>query len=168
MKNFRYAIIVIMLLLISAPESYSYSPKGKNLGIGIMLGEPTGFTLKLWTQKDIAFAFSVGNSYLGRLRIGMDYLWHFNAFNSNVVNLYAGPGIAVGIGESGGWWYKDKNKVWYQENNEFGLGARGVMGMNIVPRNSPFEIFGEFGLMLGFLPGTYTNFEGSVGIRFYF
>lgn len=168
MKYFRYAIIVLIILLISAPESQSFSPKGKKLGIGVMLGEPTGFTLKMWTQKDIAFAFSVGNSYLGRLRIGMDYLWHFNAFNSNIVNLYAGPGVAVGIGESGGWWYRDKNKVWYQENDNLGLGARGVLGMNIVPRNSPLEIFGEFGLMIGILPGTYTNFEGSVGIRFYF
>ena len=168
MKNFKYAILAIIILLISAPESQSFSPRGKDFGLGIMLGEPTGLTMKIWTQNDEAFAFSLGNSYLGQLRIGMDYLWHFNAFNSNIVNLYAGPGLAVGIGENGGWWYNHKNRTWYKEEDDIGLGVRGVIGINVVPRNSPIEIFCEIGLMIGFLPGTYTNMEGAIGIRYYF
>jgi hypothetical protein len=168
MKKFRYVLMIIMILFVSTQALKSYSPNGKSFGIGVMVGEPTGLTLKLWTQRDIAIAISIGNSYFGSLRIGADYLWHFNAFNSSIVNLYAGPGIAVGIGESGGWWYKNKNKYWYKGENETAVGIRGILGMNIVPRNSPIEIFGEIGLMIGILPMTHTNGEGSVGIRFYF
>lgn len=168
MKTFKYALLLIMSFLILTPESNAFSPKGRNFGIGVIVGEPTGLTAKIWTQKDIALALSIGNSYLGSLRIGMDYLWHFNAFNSSAVNLYAGPGVAVGIGESSGWWYKDKDQKWYKGSDEIGLGVRGVLGINIVPRDSPIEIFGEAGLMVGVLPGTYANFEGALGIRFYF
>ena len=164
MKNSTYITLTISLILISTLELMSYSPKGKDFGFGIMLGEPTGLTAKLWTSRDNAFAFNVGN-----FRIGADYLWHFNAFNSKIVNMYSGPGIAIGIGESGGWWYHNKNKVWFREDNDdIGFGVRGVFGINIVPRNTPLEIFGELGVMIGLLPGTFTNVEGAIGIRYYF
>jgi len=168
MKNFKFLILAIIIMLISATESKPNAPQGKNFGVGIILGEPTGLTIKLWSQPNEAFAFSVANSYLGNLRLGMDYLWHFNAFNSNVVNLYAGPGVAIGIGDNGGWLYTNDNKTWYKEKDDIGLGVRIVFGMNIVPRNSPLEFFGEMGYMLGFLPGNYSNVEGALGIRYYF
>lgn len=162
-------LIIISLIIMSTSQLFSFSPKGKDFGFGITLGEPTGLTAKLWTNKENAFVFSLGNSYLGNLRIGADYLWHFNAFKSRIVNMYAGPGLAVGIGESGGWWYHNKNKDWYKESDDdLGLGVRGVFGINVVPKNTPLEIFGEIGVMVGFLPGTFTNVEGAIGIRYYF
>lgn len=165
---FRYALLILIVLLISAPGLLSYSPKNKTFGFGIMVGEPTGLTIKLWTERDKAIAISLGNSYLGSLRIGADYLWHFNAFNSNIVNLYAGPGLAVGFGESGGWWYHNKNKYWYKNENDVGFGVRGVFGMNVVPRNTPLEFFGEIGVLVGIIPASHTNVEGAIGVRFYF
>lgn len=168
MNKYKNALLVLIILLTAAPVLKAYAPMGKDFGFGIMLGEPTGLTAKLWTQKDMAFAFSIGSSYLGKLRIGADYLWHFNAFNSTVVNMYAGPGLAIGIGESGGWWYNDKNKKWYKKNDELGFGMRGVFGINVVPKKSPLEFFGEIGVMVGFLPDIYSNAEGAIGMRFYF
>jgi hypothetical protein len=169
MKKFKYiCFFTILLLILSTSVSKSFSPMGRNFGFGIMLGEPTGLTAKVWSSKDEAWVFSLGNSYLGRLRIGADYLWHFNAFNSSVVNMYAGPGFAVGIGESEGWWYHNKNKYYYKEDDEIGFGVRGVFGINIVPKRTPLEIYGEIGVMVGILPATHTNAEGAIGIRFYF
>lgn len=150
-------------------EQLSSQLKNKEFGIGIMLGEPTGLTAKLWFEKDQALAISVGNSYLGSLRVGADYLFHFDAFKSRIVNMYAGPGIAAGFGHNGGWWYSHKNHIWYREDDEdIGFGVRGVFGINIVPRRTPLEIFGEIGVMIGIVPGTYANGEGAIGIRFYF
>jgi hypothetical protein len=168
MNKFKYILFIFIIILLSSTGLKSFSPNGKDFGFGIMIGDPTGLTAKIWTQKDRALVFSLGNSYLGNLRLGVDYLWHFNAFNSNIVNLYAGPGMAIGFGESGGWWYQDKNRKWYRSNNDIGLGVRGVFGINIVPKRSPIEIFGEIGVMVGVLPGTYANVEGDIGIRFYF
>lgn len=168
MRNLKYVLLTVIILIISVTDSQSFSPKGRNFGIGLMVGEPSGLTLKIWTQTDKAFALSVSNSYLGNLRLGVDYLWHYNVFNSSVANLYAGPGFAIGIGENGGWLYNEKDKGWYKDNDDIGIGVRGVVGFNLVPRNTPLEFFGEVGLMIGFLPGTFTNMEGGVGFRFYF
>lgn len=168
MRNVKYGIFIFIAILMSTQALKAYAPMGREFGLGIMVGEPTGITAKFWIDGGKAVALSVGNSYMGKLRIGADYLWHFNAFNSQVVNLYAGPGIAVGIGESGGWWYQNKNKTWYKEDDDIGFGVRGVFGLNIAPRNTPLEFFGEVGLMIGILPANYTNTEGSIGVRFYF
>jgi hypothetical protein len=169
MKSIKYLLTLAIAFLTITYISSAFSPKGKEFGFGIMIGEPTGLTGKLWVAKDQALAFSVGNSYLGSLRVGVDYLFHFDAFNSKVVNMYGGPGLAFGFGESGGWWYHDEhNKYWYKKDNEIGFGVRGVFGINIVPKKTPFEIFAEIGVLVGILPATHTNAEGSLGIRFYF
>ncbi len=168
MKMFKILVLAIIIFIMYVPESKSFAPKGKDFGLGIIIGEPTGITAKYWTTSDNAFCFSLGNSYLGTLRLGIDYIWHFNAFNSNVVSLYAGPGIAVGFGESSGWIYTKKDQKWYKTGDEIGLGARGVFGINLIPRNTPLELFGEVGILVGFVPGTYSNVEGSLGFRFYF
>ncbi len=103
MRIFKYVLLIAVFLILSVPQLLSFAPRNKSFGFGIMVGEPTALTIKIWTSKENALVFSLGNSYFGSLRIGADYLWHFNSFNSNIVNLYAGPGVAVGIGESGGW-----------------------------------------------------------------
>ena len=168
MNYFKYSILILAIILVSATGLKSNPPMGRTFGAGIMIGEPTGLTAKIWASNSEAFAISVGNSYLGNLRIGVDYLWHFNAFNSQVVSLYAGPGVAVGIGESGSWWYRNENKTWYKEPNDIGFGVRGLFGINIIPRSTPLEFFGEIGVMVGVLPATHTNAEGAIGFGFYF
>jgi hypothetical protein len=168
MNKFKYLLFVIVLVILTTPVLKAYAPMGRGFGLGVMIGEPTGLTAKIWTGGDVAWALSIGNSYLGSLRIGADYLWHFNAFNSNVINMYAGPGIAVGIGESSGWWYSSREKTWYKQPNDIGVGIRGLFGINIVPRNTPIEFFGEVGLMVGVLPATHSNIEAALGVRFYF
>ncbi len=168
MKKYILISAILTFLVMSALPLKSFAPMGRDFGLGIMIGEPTGLTAKIWTRQNTAFAISLGNSYLGSFRVGLDYVWHFNAFNSSVVNLYAGPGVAIGIGESSGWWYKNNDKYWYKQNDEIGLGVRGLFGINIVPRNTPLEFFGEIGIMVGMVPSTHTNAEGAIGIRYYF
>ncbi|MDQ1267104.1 MAG: hypothetical protein QG635_2257 [Bacteroidota bacterium] len=168
MKRFRLVLFTLIIFVMCFSVTKSFAPKDKNFGLGVILGEPTGLTAKLWLHNNSAFAFCLGNSYLGTLRVGVDYLWHFNAFNSSIVSLYAGPGIAIGIGESSGWLYVNKDRKWYRADDNIGLGARAVFGVNIVPRNTPLEFFGEIGVLVGFNPTIYTNVEGAIGFRFYF
>jgi len=168
MKKCGVLLIVIILFITAGQVSKAAQASSGAFGIGIMLGDPTGLTAKYWLSNENALAFSLGNSYLGSLRFGFDYLWHFDAFHSNVVKLYAGPGLAVGFGRSGGWLYNNEGSRWYRADNNFGLGARGVFGVNIVPRRTPLEFFAELGLMIGLSPAFYTNVEGAVGFRFYF
>ena len=156
--------IMFLLLIIGFTEIFPQSPQGKEVGFGIILGDPIGGTLKFWTDRDNALVIDLGSSFFGKPRIGVDYLWHFEAFDSDIANLYAGAGGALGFGEGKGFWYDNK---FHRTRNEVGLGARGVFGVNVVPRHTPLETFFEIGVLLGFTPDFGSAVDAAIGIRFY-
>ena len=167
MKLKRTILMTVIIALIMVVSSSAQSPMGRSFGFGIIIGEPTGLSAKIWTAADQAVALSLGTSYIGRIRIGADYLWHLDVFRSRIVTMYAGPGAAIGFGESGGWWYYHDDRYWYKNPDQTAFGVRGVFGLNIIPRNSPIEIFGEIGVMIGLSPWARADVEGAIGIRFY-
>ena len=157
-------IFIVFILIADFSESFAQRPQGKNFGFGIILGEPTGGTLKFFSQTNNAFVVDFGASYFGSPRIGVDYLWQFNAFNSNIANLYAGAGGTLGFGKGSGFYYKDK---YIRTTSNVGLGARGVFGINIIPRRTPLEFFFEFGVLLGVAPDFSSSADVGLGMRFY-
>ncbi len=158
----------ILLLIFSLQISSAQGPGGKSFGFGIMFGDPTGGTLKFWTSRENAFVVDVGSSYFGGLRFNGDYLWHFDAFNSHVVKLYAGPGVVVGVGEGHSYWYKeDHERFYFRDRGEAGIAVRGVFGVNIIPKRAPIEIFLELGVLIGISPAFGTGVDTGLGIRFY-
>ena len=160
--------LMFAFVLFFAVNLYSQGPGGKSFGFGLILGEPVGATIKYWTDKDNAFVGDIGgNSYYGSLRVSGDYLWHFNAFNSQIVNMYAGPGVVLGLGDSfgGGWWYKGRK--WEYTRGSAAIGVRGIFGINIIPRRTPLEIFLEVGPLISISPGVFSTLDAAVGVRFY-
>ncbi len=163
-----YISILILLLFVSNQMSLALGPKGKTFGLGIVFGDPTGATLKFWTNRENAFVFGIGSSYFGGVRINGDYLWHFDAFNSPIVGLYAGPGMVVGIGEGHSYLYeKNRGKFYFRKGSDGGVGARGVLGVNIIPKRTPLELFFELGVLIGIAPNFGTGIDAGIGIRFY-
>ncbi len=165
-KIFR--MILILFIATNIISVYANGPRGKSFGFGLILGDPVGITAKLWTNNENAFDFYLGSSYFGSLRLGADYLWHFDAFNSSVVKMYAGPGLSVGFGRGEGIWYKEnKNTFYYWGDDETGIAGRVIFGLNIIPRRTPLEIFIEAGPLIGIAPNVGVNMDGAIGIRFY-
>ena len=163
MRKIIYSLIIILCSSYMG-NSFAQSPEGKNFGFGIVLGDPTGGTAKFWTSRQNAFVLSLGKSYFGSPRVGVDYLWHFNPFNTNTANLYAGVGGAIGFGEGNGFWYKNK---FFRTRDEAGFGARGLFGVNFIPQDTPLEIFFELGVLMSFVPDFDTGVDAGLGIRFY-
>lgn len=164
------SIAMTLVILTSSISTMSAGgPKGKDFGFGLILGEPLGGTIKYWTNAENAFVVDIGRSYFGSPRIQVDYLWEFDAFKSNIVKMYAGPGVGFGLGREGyGLWYKSgKEHFYYREAGGVGVSVRAIFGINIVPRNTPLEIFVEAGPNIGIAPGFGAAFDAAVGIRFY-
>ena len=162
-KNTTF-VMLFLILISSSTILKAQSLNGKNFGFGIVLGDPTGGTAKLWLNRDNALAFSLGSSFFGSPRIGVDYLWHFLALDTDIVNLYAGPGGVIGIGEGKGFWNKGR---FIRTGNEIGIGGRGVFGLNVVPHRTPLEIFFELGVVIAFAPDFGSAADAAIGIRFY-
>lgn len=158
------AAVLCAIFFLFTENSFAQSPQGKNFGFGIMFGDPTGGTAKFWTSRQNAFALSLGKSYFGSPRAGIDYLWHFNPFSTNQVNLHAGAGGVVGFGKGSGLWYKHK---YARTSDEIGLAARGIFGVNYIPVKTPLEIFLELGVLLSIIPDVESGVDAGLGIRFY-
>lgn len=165
MKKIMFFVLILLGTIFN--NSYAQSPEGKNLGFGIILGDPTGLTLKYWTQRENALVFDLGASYFGSPRIGVDYLWHFDAFRSNIAKLYAGFGGVLGIGEGRGFYYTEHHGFYFRSDNSAGLGVRGVFGINVIPRTTPLEFFLELGLLVGLTPDVGSAGDVGIGMRFY-
>lgn len=165
----KLLIIAAIVLFVGTSESFSQRiGAGDNFGFGIILGEPTGLTLKYYTERYEAFAFSLGPSYFGSPRLGADYIWHFHAFESQLVHLYAGPGLVLGFGEGEGFWYKERgDRFFVRSSSDLGLGVRGVFGINFLLKSAPLEFFGELGVLVGFAPEFGSAVDAAIGMRFY-
>lgn len=161
-------IILLFVIVLTFTTLFAQGPKGKDFGFGLSIGDPTGIAAKYWLNRENALAFSLGSSYFGALRVGGDYLWHFDVFNSNVVKMYAGPGAIIGFGDGNNWRGRDDDDYYvWDDDDDFGLGARAVVGLNFIPRRTPIEIFAEVGVLVGLIPAFGTSVDGAIGIRFY-
>jgi hypothetical protein len=163
-KMLRKICLAGILLLFSVTAVEAQSPQGKSFGFGIMLGDPTGGTAKYWMNRENALAFSAGASFFGSPRIGIDYLWHINAFDSDIANIYAGPGGIIGFGRGSGLW---SNSSLRRSGGEAGIAGRGVFGINVIPRDTPLEVFAELGVLLGLAPSFGSAVDAALGVRFY-
>ena len=125
-------------------------------GAGIMLGEPSGLTAKLWFVQtgfgvDAAVAWSFSND--SSLYLHANGLFHLAAIETPQ-GRYLAPYIGLGV----------KTKF----SSEGYLGLRVPVGVSFMPlTNFPLEIFAELAPGLGLLPDTTPDFGAAIGARFY-
>jgi hypothetical protein len=164
MKHRQYLFMFFSIILASGVTL----SQERNFGLGVILGEPTGISAKLWVSPINAFDFGLGWS-LGGDRIGdfnggynggsrvhfhMDYLWHwFNAIHaSERFPLYTGVGGRINTGAG----YNNSAAV------------RGVLGIAWLPHHAPIDIFLELVPSLQVVPSTGFGIDAGLGARFFF
>jgi len=164
MKHSCYAVIVLCLFL-AVQGSVA---RERAFGIGVIIGEPTGISAKLWTSRVNAFDFGLGwsiggdrigkfnGSYNGgsRFHFHMDYLWHsFDAIHSDErFSLFYGLGgrINTGAGYDGS------------------LAVRGVFGIAWLPQKTPIDVFFELVPSLQLTSSIGFGIDAGIGIRYFF
>ncbi len=120
--------------------------------LGIILGEPTGLSLKLWqsnnTAFDAGFAWSFGGN--GALHIHADYLRHsWLDINNGDLALYYGLGGRLLL--------RDDPRV----------GARIPVGMQYIIPDTRLSVFFEVAPLLDLVPATSFEVNGGLGIRLF-
>ncbi len=151
---------IIFVFLAGSPLLAVYGPADRgNLGVGFMLGSPTGATAKYWMTENSAVDMGLGWGLDDDdLTIYADYLWHdFKAFSFQTDPRLQGGKIPlyIGLGARG-----------QMDNDHFGV--RAVLGSSwLFPRN-PFELYAEVAPVLVLADDVEGDFDGAVGIRYYF
>lgn len=146
---------VMIFTLVAVIFSGTVIAEEKEFGLGIILGEPTGISLKKWIGSKAAIdggiAWSFGNG--GSFHLHVDYLLHdFNQFDveKGKLPLYYGIGVRIMAA--------DKSKI----------GVRIPVGICYIFEKAPLDIFLELGPILDLAPDVKFGFTGCIGARYFF
>ncbi len=164
----RLTLAVLLTFSIVALGTAHAEPK-KGLGIGIIIGEPTGLSLKKWISNNraidggIAWSFSENDS----MHLHADYLIHrFDLFASKDLKrrlpLYYGLGARIKLKEGND--EKDKKK----NDDDVLVGVRVPLGISYLLTGDPIDLFAEIVPVLNLIPDTDFDLNASVGVRYYF
>jgi hypothetical protein len=149
----RICYLSILLLAVFVPSPAFAQTNG--FGLGIILGEPTGISGKIWTTEQTAVDGAVAWSLVspGALYMHADFLHHnFNLFevDQGQLPLYYGIGGRV-VGST-----------------EPRLGARIPLGIAYYFGTAPIDVFAEIVPVLDLIPATEFSLNAALGIRFFF
>jgi hypothetical protein len=153
MKKVSLTFLVLFCILFN---NNSYS-QNSGTGLGIILGEPTGVSLKHWINSKNAIDGAIAWSFLdnGAFHIHADYLFHMDAFNNPKVPFYVGIGGRI----------KLKNNNDASDNK---IGARVPVGFDVHFPEPSLGIFVEVVPILDIAPGIDVSFNAAIGLRYFF
>lgn len=140
-------IFLVTIFSIHAQEMPTYE-------IGVMIGEPTGLSGKLWLNEmnalDVGAAWSFSDD--GMLALFADYLFHplIIPFQNGSAPIYIGLGPSLRLG--------DENFI----------AGRVPIGVSYILDEAPISFFGEIAPVIEIIPDTQFHFNGGIGIRLAF
>lgn len=143
----------------------------QGFGLGIMVGDPTGISGKVWTGRDKAVDFGLawGLWRGGYLHMHADHLFH----KMDIINvgtgrlpLHFGPGLRLRTWSNGRYWHRGG----YHDHGgtRVSLGVRFPVGLTYLVDGAPVDIFVELAPTLDLMPATYLDIDGGLGVRYYF
>jgi hypothetical protein len=144
-------------------ETESHRAEKGTLGVGLIIGEPTGISAKLYLEDDKAIQGAVGSAFIGGgLQVHGDFVLHpliLQDRESFVLPVYVGPGLRF-IQYSGG----------RDADSHFAAGLRGVVGMLFDFKDVPLDVFVEVAGVLeyDFTEGWGPALNAGAGVRYYF
>ena len=175
MKCTVLTTLLALFLLAAGARSASATEVGygRKIGLGFILGDPTGLAGKYWVGPTNAFDFGLGFTNYGpgvgaacyfdnngvqhcqgyfETSINIDYLWQSNIVRSTAqLDWYIGGGGRVKVFGGGG----------------FNIGARMPLGLALMFNNPNFlEVFFEIDPAFYIYNG--LTVEGGLGLRIYF
>lgn len=152
----------LTLILLGCLAGLSFGESKHNIGFGIMLGEPTGLSAKIWNRQTVAIDGGAAWSFVGGkyFQIHSDLLLHnFNLFKVETgrMALFYGIGARVKFGST-------------EAGESLGtvVSLRVPIGISYEFEKTPVELFIEVVPMLDLVPSTEVGMAGAVGFRYYF
>ena len=168
----RFGVAVLLLAVLAAPVAADEEivdldpqPEKGTFGLGLIFGEPTGVSAKLYLKDDQAVQAAVGLAFIGAgLHAHVDYVFHpyiLQTRESFVLPVYIGPGVRMIQ-------YRDGR----DGDNYFAIGVRAVGGIlfdfKTVPLDAFVEVAGVIELRFHENDRFGFAFNAGAGARYYF
>jgi hypothetical protein len=145
----------LFLISLLALFSIGIFAQDKGFGLGLIFGEPTGLSAKLWTSERTALDAAVAWSFsgVGWLHVQSDFLFH----NYDLIDVSSGKlPLYYGVG------------AFLAFSSDLGLGARVPVGLAYQFEDAPVDIFFEIAPGIALLPDIDFYIGGGIGARYYF
>ena len=149
MKKIFYLILFFLII-----TSMILSAQGKGLGLGVIVGEPTGLSVKLWTASGQALDAAAAWSFVDNsaFYVHVNYLFHF----ADLISVKKGElPFYAGIG----------GKVKFVDPVVFGI--RFPFGLEYLFAKAPLGIFLEVAPCLVLYPASDFDIGAGLGVRYY-
>jgi hypothetical protein len=139
----RWTLLITGLILFALATS----ALAGSVGLGFMIGEPTGLSLKAWsgsrTAFDVAAGWSLGSS---------DWVYDLDVDMRGSLPYYFGLG----------------GRVLLREGHDSKLGVRLPLGLDYITHDQRFDFFIEVAPIINLVPDTELDISGGIGARIYF
>lgn len=160
------AAFIVLVGLGAAERTAAAQPIEKgSFGLGIIIGEPTGISAKLYLDDDTAVAAAAGSAFIGGgLQVHADYLLHPWVLENRelfVLPAYVGGGARLLSHDTG-------------TAQDLHIGARAVGGILFDFKELPLDAFFEVAAVLDFAfsnddhGGFGIDLNAGLGTRYYF
>lgn len=169
---------IALLALTCAPAAASAQTSAHNgFSMGLILGDPTGLTLRNGLGDSDAVQAHFGwSSYPGdAMAVMADWTrdaWDFLHGSPSVALLfYFGVGGKLQSFTGRYYTYDRKHERRLPDDSHFGLGVRGLVGLRMPFRKAPFDLFLELApIGIIFVPnaGAYYDADLALGARYRF
>ena len=140
----------------------SYASSSSNLGLGIVLGEPTGLVGEINPKSqnpiDVGFAYAFDHW----MQIWGDYTFHYPKFISHLFKTDSPIDSYVGVG--GGFVFEDTD----HHSDSFGVLLRVPFGLKYMLPDAPLGFFAEVAPGMILSSDTRVVVQGGIGARYYF
>ena len=147
-------VILVLVWTSMLLEGISVA-EGKDFGLGIIVGEPTGISLKSWMRESTALDGAIGWSTRHRdfLYVHGDYLVHNFAWlevETGKLPFYYGVGGRIKL-----------------RDDDSTVGVRIPVGLAYLFAKVPLDVFFELVPSLDLVPDTAFRLDGAIGIRYF-
>jgi len=156
-----FALVTVGVL---SGNARALAQSNHNFGLGLIIGDPTGLSMKGFLTQDTAIDGAVGLGVLGgdTLHIHADFLWHFEVkrWDAAALQLYLGVGPKLGlVGHPHPHPPDDHHRLFF--------GARGPFGLAVM-FNAPFDVFLEVAAGLWIVQEVRFDLDAAIGGRYWF
>lgn len=158
------SILMGALMIGLCGTTYTAKAQDSGFGVGIIVGEPTGLSLKQWVSRNTAFdaafawAFDPNTSF----HVHANYLIHrYDIIKPEVgrMPLYYGLGARVKF---------DDERRGRSRDSRTRTGVRVPLGMNYHFAEAPVDIFLEIVPIVDVAPNTDFSLNAAIGARYFF
>ena len=146
----------MILMLFALSLASKALPQKGDFGMGMILGNPTAFSIKWWTGNKSAIDASLGYHYgnMNHLHLNSDLLLHLWTIEKeqDLIKIYFGPGAGLGF------------------ISDLSITARAPLGTGLYLHHIPLELFAELVPLFQIIGpgGSHFLIDGYIGARFYF